>query len=173
MQNLPQGLLEQLIGEMSTLASVYHKPPETFVGKGRFGADAVQKRAIEEQLQNARENPIRATGKPMENLLDIDFDGAAPASAATHTPPAGGLEDLMGDLAGTSTPPPLSAIATAGSNLEDLLGLASPISPTSGNSVLNGFEGLNLSSTSTPQPPAPQQEVQEQKKTNEDILGLF
>ena len=47
LQSLPPGLLEQLLGEISTLASVYHKPPETFIGQGRFGADAVQKRAIE------------------------------------------------------------------------------------------------------------------------------
>lgn len=46
-QSLPAGLLEELLGEISTLASVYHKPAATFVGQGRFGADAVQKRAIE------------------------------------------------------------------------------------------------------------------------------
>lgn len=40
-------LLEELINNISTLASVYHKPPETFLGRGRFGADAVQRRAIE------------------------------------------------------------------------------------------------------------------------------
>ena len=84
-------------------------PPEGFVGQGRFGADAVQKRALEyvdpdfplrlvrvelltnricfcrEIKQNARENPIQASaaakGQNMENLLDIDFDGAAPASS--------------------------------------------------------------------------------------------
>jgi hypothetical protein len=46
--SLPQttvspALLDELLGEISTLASVYHKPAETFVGKGRIGADAVQK----------------------------------------------------------------------------------------------------------------------------------
>jgi AP-1 complex subunit beta-1 len=46
-QSLPPGLLETLIGELSTLASVYHKPPETFLGQGRFGAEAMQKAAIE------------------------------------------------------------------------------------------------------------------------------
>jgi AP-1 complex subunit beta-1 len=45
--SLPAGLLDQLIGELSTLASVYHKPPETFLGRGKYGADAVQKAAIE------------------------------------------------------------------------------------------------------------------------------
>lgn len=39
-----QGVLDELLGEISTLASVYHKPVETFVGRGRIGADAVQKR---------------------------------------------------------------------------------------------------------------------------------
>jgi len=46
-KSLPPALLEQLLDQISTLASVYHKPPETFVGQGKYGADAVQKRAIE------------------------------------------------------------------------------------------------------------------------------
>jgi len=36
-------LLEELLGEIGSLASVYHKPSETFIGKGRIGADAVRK----------------------------------------------------------------------------------------------------------------------------------
>lgn len=40
-------LLEELLGEISSLASVYHKPEETFVGRGRVGADSVQKRGDE------------------------------------------------------------------------------------------------------------------------------
>lgn len=39
------GLLEELLGEISSLASVYHKPEETFIGRGRIGADAVQRKA--------------------------------------------------------------------------------------------------------------------------------
>ena len=46
-QSLPPMLLEQLLTELSTLASVYHKLPESFIGQGRYGADAVQKAAIE------------------------------------------------------------------------------------------------------------------------------
>ena len=45
--SLPPALLEQLLLELSTLASVYHEPPEQFVGQGRFGADEVQRAAIE------------------------------------------------------------------------------------------------------------------------------
>lgn len=40
-------LLEELLGEISTLASVYHKPSETFVGRGRVGADSVQRKGSE------------------------------------------------------------------------------------------------------------------------------
>ena len=46
-KSLPPALLDQLLSEISTLASVYHKPPETFIGQGKYGADAVQKAAIE------------------------------------------------------------------------------------------------------------------------------
>lgn len=49
-QSLPPALLDQLLNEISTLASVYHEPPEQFIGQGRFGADAVQKAAIEYAL---------------------------------------------------------------------------------------------------------------------------
>lgn len=45
--SLPSNLLDQLLTELSTLASVYHKPPEQFIGQGKYGADAVQKAAIE------------------------------------------------------------------------------------------------------------------------------
>jgi len=103
MTSLPPPLLEQLLTEISTLASVYHKPPETFVGQGRFGADAIQYAAIQEQRENAVENPIAAvvqqngaapTQSHAENLLDIDFDGAAPASA--EAPPSAGASGLEG-----------------------------------------------------------------------------
>src|ERR1700728_2085878 len=99
MTSLPPALLEQLLTELSTLASVYHKPPETFVGHGRYGADAIQHAAIQEQRQNAVDNPIAAAAAVSqngtnnnENLLDIDFDGAAPASA--DVPPSLGTSGL-------------------------------------------------------------------------------
>ena len=42
--NVSPALLDELVSEMSTLASVYHKPPGTFIGLGRIGADSMQKR---------------------------------------------------------------------------------------------------------------------------------
>lgn len=40
-------VLEELLGEIGSLASVYHKPAETFIGRGRIGAEAMQKRPLE------------------------------------------------------------------------------------------------------------------------------
>jgi len=48
-QILSPRLLDELVAELGSLASVYHKPADSFVGKGKFGADAVQRRAIEYQ----------------------------------------------------------------------------------------------------------------------------
>ncbi|KAL2865857.1 putative AP-1 adaptor complex subunit beta [Aspergillus lucknowensis] len=194
--SLPPTLLEQLLTELSTLASVYHKPPEQFVGQGRFGADAVQKAAIEEQLQNARENPLAAaaaaavsgTAPPqqqnnVENLLDIDFDGTAPASA--HKEPNGGVSGLEG-LAGTPVrvESPAAGAPAGSNNLDDLLGVfgdsgaasstaaSAPPNGGAGADLLNGFGGLDLSGSSMSSPP-PVPGPSQPKKTNEDIMSLF
>ncbi|KAI4208741.1 MAG: hypothetical protein LQ348_000062 [Seirophora lacunosa] len=203
-QSLPPALLDRLLTELSTLSSVYHKPPEAFIGQGRYGADAVQKAAIEEQLQNARENPLAAaaaaaavsgtqppTQANVENLLDIDFDGAAPASSQ-KSPTVGlsGLEGLAGTpqrvaspaVDGTSAPP--SAMA-GGNNLNDLMGLSNGTGMGQPNGsahnafqqdMLGGFADLDVGAGNQP-PPAGQQLASEQggggKKTNEDLLGLF
>lgn len=205
MTSLPPALLEQLLTELSTLASVYHKPPESFVGKGRYGADEIQRAAIQEQRQNAAENPIaasvaRATGTAsngtpggqqqnnVENLLDIDFDGAAPASqeqnSASNTPsrtaspavgtPSGGMADMMSMF---DAPPPQSSGSSAPAQQ----------GPSSGmNDLMNGFDGLNFGGGSQqsgePLPAAmqlqnqgggAQQAPQGQKKDSDDLLGLF
>ncbi len=179
MSSLPPALLEQLLAELSTLASVYHKPPETFVGHGRYGADAIQHAAIQEQRQNAVDNPIAAAtvvgaqnGTPNnENLLDIDFDGAAPASA--DLPPSAGASGLEG-LAGT--PQRVASPTTAGptSSMDDMMGLFDMAGPSAGgqSDLMNGFAGLSLAEANVP-PPAQTQLQGAGKKTNEDLLGMF
>lgn len=192
MTTLPTALLEQLLTELSTLASVYHKPPESFAGKGRFGADEIQRAAIQEQRQNAAENPIAATvaangagsgGQAnVENLLDIDFDGAAPASheqnSAAPTPdrvaspaagaPSGGMADMMSMF--EAPPAPTGNAGAAGQS-----------SGGGMSDMMNGFEGLNFggeSQSSAPLPAAMQLQnaqggTQAPKKDSEDLLGLF
>lgn len=182
MTSLPPALLEQLLAELSTLASVYHKPPESFVGKGRYGADAIQRAAIQEQRENLAENPSVASAvaaaqsngttpqSNIENLLDIDFDGGAPASleqnSATATPdrvqspavgtqPSGGMADMMGLF---DAPAPQTSNASGGAN-----------------DLMNGFAGLDLTGSSAPPPPTQQlgHGGGEQKKDSDDLLGLF
>lgn len=156
-QNLPANLLAELLSELSTLASVYHKPPSTFMetrrGKGLGG---LMKLAIQEQRDNAAETqvPIAAGGRGagVEDLLDIDFDGAAPASASIKTPPPGGLAELMSGSGG----------------MDDLFGNGGNGSG-SGLGELEGFGGLDLSGGSQSPPPT----QGGSKKTNQDILGLF
>ncbi|GES88764.1 adaptor protein complex beta subunit [Rhizophagus clarus] len=115
-------LLEELINNISTLASVYHKPPETFLGRGRFGADAVQRRAIEEQEEASRESPIQAQVKTnIENLLDLDFNDNStptsntPPSSSKSTDATANVDDLLDLFGGSninndlSTPPQSSS----------------------------------------------------------------
>jgi AP-1 complex subunit beta-1 len=187
MSSLPAALLDELLSELSTLASVYHKPPATFVGAGRYGADAIQNAAIQEQRQNAVDNPIAAAAAAQngsnnnaENLLDIDFDGAAPASA--DGPPTGGASGLEG-LAGTPqrVVSPAAGAPPVASSMDDMMGLFDSHggmgeSSSGGgmqNDLMNGFAGLDLSGS---QPPPPQQQLHggdSSKKTNEDLLGMF
>ncbi|RSL79193.1 hypothetical protein CEP51_007556 [Fusarium floridanum] len=195
MTTLPPALLEQLLTELSTLASVYHKPPESFVGKGRFGADEIQRAAIQEQRQNAADNPIAASvaaaaangsgsgasQNNIENLLDIDFDGAAPASQEQNSasatpdrvasPAAGGPSGAMADMMSMfDAPAPASSSA------------APAAGPSGGmNDLMNGFEGLNFGGASASEPlPAAMQLQQAQggasqqpKKDSDDLLGLL
>ncbi|POR39264.1 AP complex subunit beta [Tolypocladium paradoxum] len=196
MTSLPPGLLEQLLAELSTLASVYHKPPESFVGKGRFGADEIQRAAIQEQRQNAADNPIAASvaaagngtsggasQNNIENLLDIDFDGAAPASqeqqSATATPdrvaspsggaPSGGMADMMS----------MFDAPTARSSSSN--GAAGPSAGSGMNDLMSGFEGLDFGGPQSNQPlPAAMQLQNSQaggsqvpKKDSDDLLGLL
>lgn len=156
-----------------------------------------------EQIENARENPLAAaaaaaavtgaapppqTQNNVENLLDIDFDGAAPASAQNETSSGmSGLEGLAGtpvriQSPTTTTAPTTTTSSTPSNNIDDLLGVfddggttgtsgANGNTAGGGDDLLNGhgLSGLDLSgntgSTTT--------STGNQKKTNEDIMSLF
>lgn len=206
---LPKPLLEKLLPNMSTLSSVYQKPPSAFLGQGR--SSALQAEAIEEARQNARENPIAAAAvsaaiaggdepgqvgvaggaaaaqSNVENLLDIDFDGAAPASLQT-APGAGasGLEGLAGTPERVGSPVVPSA-GGAGGGMDDLMGIfgnggggdiGMNGAGSAGNDLMNGFASLNFGDgAAAQQPPPPQTQMGGggggEKKTKEDLLGLF
>lgn len=192
-QSLPPALLDELLKELSTLASVYHKPPAAFLGQGRFGSDAVQEAAIEEQRQNARENPIAAAAAAaavsgnapaqpasnVENLLDIDFDGSAPASLQKQ-PVAGisGLEGLAGTPQRVMSPEPGQASSSNVDALADLFGssngAAAPAQSMPQNSMdddlMNGFASLGMTPANKQPPPPSQQLHQTQGQSSKDDL---
>lgn len=177
--SLKPGLLDELVTELSTLASVYHKPTSVFLGQGRFAADEVQKAAIEEQQQNARENPIAAAAAAaavsgatvapqnnIENLLDIDFDGAAPASA--QKPPSAGMSGLEG-MAGTpqrvESPAPGAQTSGAANDLADIFGSSNGAASSQpgaqnimGDDLMNGFASLSMGAGAGAKQPPPAQE---------------
>ncbi|KAL5612000.1 hypothetical protein BROUX41_000437 [Berkeleyomyces rouxiae] len=169
MTSLPPNLLEQLLSELSTLASVYHKPPEAFVGKGRFGADEIQRAAIQEQRQNAVENPIAAAAavaaaangsaapqSNIENLLDIDFDGPSSTTPSrvvspSDNAPPGGMADMMGlfDAPASASSPAPASVASPGGAMGD---------------IMSGFTDLNFGATSAGQPLPAAMQLQQQNK---------
>ena len=141
-------------------------------------------------MANARENPLAAaaaaaavSGGPTpshanaENLLDIDFDGAAPASIR-KSPLSGmsGLEGLAGTPVRIESPATHGGMSSSsGNNMDDLMGLSGVMGQANGHQeIMNGFAGLSMSESN--QPPPAQQQLAGQgggKKTNEDLLGLF
>ena len=118
----------------------------------------------------------------MENLLDIDFDGSAPASLQKQ--PISGESGLEG-LAGTPqrvASPGTAATAQPQSTMDDLLGLfgdgggagagvgASGV-PIGNDDLMNGFSDMSIQNQP---PPATQQLSGEpSKKSNQDLLDLF
>jgi hypothetical protein len=122
--------------------------------------------------------PVQAQSN-IENLLDIDFDGGAPASAQNEpTSGMSGLEGLAGTPVRVQSPAVGSPPPQASNNLDDLLGVfgdsgaaqpsSSGVNGGTGNDLMNGFADLNMSGNG-----APQQSNNPPKKSNEDILGLF
>ena len=161
-QVLSKRLLDELVSELGSLSSVYHKPADSFVGKGRFGADAVQRRAIEyafllfflvvglirfrEQIQNARENPIQAQSKSnVENLLDLDIGAATEESATSPTTSNNTTSNILDDLGGlslsTSSPAPPSQVASSPPQFTPIGSPPPPTAPTNNMDDLLGIFG--------------------------------
>ncbi|KAG8825631.1 beta-adaptin [Serendipita sp. 411] len=184
-------VLEELIGEIGSLASVYHKPAETFVGKGRMGADSMRRNILDQDEVSAREAAIQkvAAGQAAENLLDFDDapagEGSAPtgiAAVVANTPevskvltssnPLDDLASIFGaaGIAGTG------AGLNTNSGFGGLSAMTSPIStaPSQGLASLDMFASSSL--TPAPAPASASQPAAQRTTTTsqqDDLLGLF
>jgi len=179
--NVSPAILDELISEISTLASVYHKPAGTFIGLGRIGADSMQRRedVSDDQFSTKRALQTVAAGQQAENLLDFDDipsdqpSGLAATEISTRIPAAANL------IAGTSSNP-LDDLVSIFGNLGATQPTQNHVSPTNifGSSPplqhqpqQNAFAGLGLGGVTSPPhvtSPPPQQAQKE-----EDLLGLF
>ncbi|KIM23562.1 hypothetical protein M408DRAFT_332287 [Serendipita vermifera MAFF 305830] len=175
-------VLEELIGEIGSLASVYHKPAETFVGKGRMGADSMRKNIVDQDEEASRKAAIQkvAAGQQAENLLDFDdapaVEGVAPtgiAAAVANTPgvskvltSSNPLDDLVSIFGAGGTGNGFGG----GGGGSGLGGLASPVGGNGGLGGLDMFGSTPVAAApTTTQAPNPPPSASQQ----EDLLGLF
>lgn len=116
-------LLEELVSDLSSLASAYHKPESTFIGRGRFGADALSKKRDEITREKALATVVQ--GQQAENLLDFGDDDETMDTAKNGTVPAGlgGLDELMADASIVNSNQSKTNVQSQKSQLNDLLGL--------------------------------------------------
>ncbi|KAG9005671.1 beta-adaptin [Tulasnella sp. JGI-2019a] len=169
-------VLEELLGEIGSLASVYHKPAETFIGRGRMGADSMQKLSHDETDDLTREKALQtlATGQQAENLLDFGDDGAADGDAA----PSGLAATAALTSAGRQNS---GSLAAAPNPLDDLVSIFGSSGIGGGGMMTTGFPMLsqgppplaNLNgggSMAAAQTPVKQTAAATQ---SDDLLGLF
>ncbi|KIK64953.1 hypothetical protein GYMLUDRAFT_39355 [Collybiopsis luxurians FD-317 M1] len=167
-------LLEELLGEISSLASVYHKPEETFVGRGRVGADSLQRKtdAPDDQFSTQKALQTVAAGQQSENLLDFDDtpavegrpSGLAATEVLSHTPAAQNL------LAGTSSNPLDDLVSIFGAPATPAPPSASPHDIFGGLGMSSGSPAVQSPSIATPAAVSPPQQNQQ---AQDDLLGLF
>eukprot|EP01114_Cavostelium_apophysatum_P004384 TRINITY_DN1460_c0_g1_i1.p1 TRINITY_DN1460_c0_g1~~TRINITY_DN1460_c0_g1_i1.p1 ORF type:complete len:890 (+),score=280.85 TRINITY_DN1460_c0_g1_i1:39-2708(+) len=108
---LDDALLEELIANISTLASVYHKPPETFVTKlkevQKEKKQKKEKRYEESLLPQEETGGDRGYPQPQRGGSIFDMDGLGQALPNQSSAPKSG-NALMDDFFGTSSAPAAS-----------------------------------------------------------------
>ena len=138
--DLDPTLLDELIANISTLASVYHKPPETFAArkvslKSSEGDDSDGDSSNDEYDSSSSSDSGSGSGSDSDS--DSDSDGESKDSkkkgkkkSNSSNPPApsssGGMEDLLGlgglDLGGGSSSNGGGSSSNAGGGLDDIFG---------------------------------------------------
>jgi len=105
-------LLQELISNISTLASIYHKPPEAFVSRPRAVLPKVSQPRVLEDDSDAYAMESSGPAPPVEprllgvmDLLGMDGDEPQPQQGTpTATPAAQATDDLFGFGSGAAAP---------------------------------------------------------------------
>lgn len=150
-------LLDELLGEIPTLASVYHKPAETFIGRGRIGADGIPKKGLDlDDDKSTAQKALQtvAAGQQSENLLNFDDPsesqeptGLAATTILTSTPAAANI------MSGTSSNPLDDLVSIFGNASMSSGTPAAPPGQANGGGGLSAFSGLSFGAP--PVSPAP------------------
>ncbi|KAG9323269.1 hypothetical protein KVV02_006292 [Mortierella alpina] len=187
------GLMDELINNISTLASVYHKPPTAFMGKKAFSADAVRKAAVEdakdeEQITGEDSTVAAAAGSAapknaMADLLDLDFGSSEPAytspPVSSSKPTSSGpnysadLFDMSSDMSSGGVFGGMAGMSTANVSQQQQQQSFGVMSPTNNSHQFGDLAGLGGFGQ-----PAQQQQQQKpaassQSSTVNDLMDLF
>ncbi len=163
--------------ELSTLASVYHKPSFTFIDPNLYSplsSDQVTTRRSKslnkdeniEDLTNLAKQEIINNSKN-ENLLDFDDDEVKPDNSSSNG--SSSLLDELNDLFAAPAMPsqvqPTQPIQSSTNDILDLFKTPAPQSSQQNQNLTQGIDNLNIDNTSS--------SSNNQNKVNNDLLDLF
>jgi len=141
-RSIEASLLNELLSNMGTLASVYHKPPESFVSRARYPVSSGTGPVAVDY--GAMSGPESSSGGLVGDLLGGDVTPAT-APAGNAAPPT----DLMGDLMGLDVGAPAAVAAappmatpSGADMLGDLLGGGAPAAPAAPAAPVDPFDLL-------------------------------
>lgn len=171
LSTISPALLDELTHEIGTLASVYHKPAEAFIGRGRVGADELSRKEAREGLPEgllsasaaaaynaANAIQVVAQGQRSENLLDFGLDDEEEqnGTTATSTPAMSNNSNNNNPTSG------LFGLDFGGGN-------GNTLSPSSGPSGLGAIASTSSSSNRT----QTGMTAVQPSNTLDDLLGVF
>lgn len=175
--SLPQttvspAILEELVAEISSLASVYHKPAATFIGKGRLGAEDVKREDEDEGRERALQTVVNA--QRTENLLDFDDEPAAEAGSSSADLASLGAPSASASGISQQT---ITNVAKSTNPLDELMDLFSstsvaPSAPSPAPSPGFASPGFASPAVASPAPPAPQQQQQQAQQNADPFASL-
>lgn len=121
--SVPRGLLNELLGELSLLSSVYHKPASTFLGPRKMSLQKLQAALAENSTETARSKAVAlvAQGEKSETLLDFGEEESVQQAVHATAAHSLGLGDLLGDDPFAAPQP--AAAARQASGVDDLAGI--------------------------------------------------
>jgi AP-1 complex subunit beta-1 len=96
---LDSSLLDELLANISTLSSVYHKPPESFVSRVKAAPRADDEEFADTAEAGYSESPSQGVegASPSSSVGTSNVPVKQPGAGS---PPAAAMPDLLGDLMG-------------------------------------------------------------------------